>query len=289
MSRPTAFAQAAIGIGFLCGVDVLIKVIARLDVPVPVITFGRYFTGTIVSLALWLAAGRPAITRAMLPAHLLRGVFIAIMASLFFWSLTKLPLAEAVTLSFFAPLLVPALGAMFLGEPMRGRSVAAGLIGFLGVIVTTQGAPSFSGDRLLAVGAVLVAGAAYAGSIVIMRARSGQDGPQVVTLLGAVIPLLLLSPTVVGAALPPPAALGWFVALGLVSTAGMQLLSYAYAKIEAQVLAVMEFTALPWAALFGWAVFGEPVRLQVWAGAAIILAACVWAGREAAPAEVTAE
>jgi uncharacterized protein (DUF849 family) len=38
------------------GVDVLIKVIARLDVPVPVITFGRYFTGTIVSLALWLAA-----------------------------------------------------------------------------------------------------------------------------------------------------------------------------------------------------------------------------------------
>ncbi|MEY2883761.1 MAG: hypothetical protein RL490_1485, partial [Pseudomonadota bacterium] len=73
MSRPTAFAQAAIGIGFLCGVDVLIKVIARLDVPVPVITFGRYFAGTIVSLALWLAAGRPRITGAMLPAHLLRG------------------------------------------------------------------------------------------------------------------------------------------------------------------------------------------------------------------------
>jgi S-adenosylmethionine uptake transporter len=68
----------------------------------------------------------------------------------------------------------------------------------------------------------------------------------------------------------------------------MQLLSRAYAHVEAQTLAVVEFTALPWAALFGWVFFAEPVRVQVWAGAAIILAACLWVGREPAAAKTTA-
>jgi len=82
--------------------------------------------------------------------------------------------------------------------------------------------------------------------------------------------------------------LGWFVLMGLVGNIGMQFLTRAYARIEAQVLAVMEFTALPWAALFGWVFFSEPVRMQVWAGAAIILAACCWAGQERRPATETA-
>jgi S-adenosylmethionine uptake transporter len=51
----------------------------------------------------------------------------------------------------------------------------------------------------------------------------------------------------------------------------------------------MEFTALPWAALFGWLFFAEPVRPQVWAGAAIILVACVWAGRATARVPASAE
>jgi S-adenosylmethionine uptake transporter len=46
----------------------------------------------------------------------------------------------------------------------------------------------------------------------------------------------------------------------------------------------LEFTALPWAALFGWVIFSEPVRPQVWAGAGIILAACLWASRLERPA-----
>jgi S-adenosylmethionine uptake transporter len=56
------------------------------------------------------------------------------------------------------------------------------------------------------------------------------------------------------------------------------LLTRAYAAAEAQALGVLEFTALPWAALFGWLFFGEAVRPQVWLGATVIFAACVWVG-----------
>jgi S-adenosylmethionine uptake transporter len=281
-SRMIAFAQAAAGIGVLCLMDVVVKYLAH-GVAVPVITLARYTTGTILALMVWQWQGRPRLTRKMLPVHIVRGILIGTMALAFYWALTQLPLAETITLSFIAPLLVPPLASLFLGEKMQPRFLAAGALGFAGVVVTAQGAPDFSGDRLLALGAVLYAAVAYAGSSVLLRARAATDGSTIVTLMGALVPMLVLSPAAIGAPLPDLPTLGWFVILGLIGNVGMQFLSRAYARLEAQVLSVMEFTALPWAALFGWFIFGEPVRPQVWIGAGIILAACIWATREPAP------
>lgn len=267
--------------------DAIVKNLA-LTVDVSVITLGRYVAGTVLALAVWQWQGRPALTRAMLPLHLVRGALIASMAFAFYWSLKTLPLAEAITLSFIAPLLVPPMASLMLGETVQPRFLAAGLLGFAGVLVTVQGAPRFDGDRLIALAAVLFAAVAYAASAVILRARAANDGATIVTLMGSAIPMLLLAPAAVGAEMPSMATLGWFGLLGLVGNIGVQLLARAYAHIEAQVLAVMEFTALPWAALYGWLFFAEPVRLQVWAGAAIILAACIWAGREPTAGKVKA-
>jgi S-adenosylmethionine uptake transporter len=69
------------------------------------------------------------------------------------------------------------------------------------------------------------------------------------------------------------------VLAGLLGNLGIQLLARAYASAEAQALGVLEFTALPWAALFGWMFFGEAVRPQVWLGAVVIFAACWWVER----------
>lgn len=280
MSRPTALLQCAAGIGGLCLMDAVVKHLAATT-PIPVITLGRYVTGTMLALAVWQLQGRPAVTRSMMPLHLLRGALIASMAFTFYWSLKTLPLAEAITLSFIAPLLVPPLAALVLGEKMQPRFLAAGALGFAGVLVTVQGAQRFDGDRLVALGAVLYAAVAYAGSAVLLRARAG-DGATIVTLMGALIPMIILSPVAIGAAPVDLTTVGWLIAMGAIGNVGMQLLSRAYACIEAQVLAVMEFTALGWAALFGWIFFAEPVRPQIWAGALVILIACLWAGRQPA-------
>jgi S-adenosylmethionine uptake transporter len=288
MSRPTALLQCAAGIGALCLMDAIVKHLAATT-SVPVITLGRYVTGTVLALAVWQWQGRPSVTRAMLPLHLVRGCLIASLAFAFYWSLKTLPLAEAITLSFIAPLLVPPLASLVLGERMQPRYLAAGALGFAGVLVTVQGAPRFDGDRLVALGAVLYAAVAYAGSMVLLRARAASDGATIVTLMGSLVPMVILSPVAIVAGPVDAVTIGWLVAMGAVGNIGMQLLSRAYAMIEAQVLAVMEFTALGWAALFGWFFFAEAVRPQIWAGAAIILAACLWAGREPAAAGATAK
>jgi S-adenosylmethionine uptake transporter len=276
--RPIAFAQCAAGIAVLCLMDVVVKLLGT-HISVPTIALGRYTTGTLLALAVWQLQGRPRISRAMLPMHLVRGILITAMSVSFYYALTKLPLAETITLAFVSPLMVPPLAALFLGERMRPRYLAAGALGFAGVLVTVQGAPVFDGERALGLAAVLFSAVAYAASAVLLRARAASDGATVITLVAAAIPMLLLSPLAIGQALPSVQTLGWFVALGLIGNIGMQFLARAYAQLEAQALAVMEFSALPWAALLGWVIFSEPVRPKVWLGGLIILIACLWASR----------
>ena len=277
MSSPRPFVLAALGIAALCALDAAVKELTR-SYAVAYAVLGRYVFGTAFALAVWWWQGRPALTREMLPAHVLRGTLITATAFLFFFALTRLGMAEAITLSFIAPLLIPPLAHLFLGERMRGPVVLAAFVGFAGVLLTVQGAPRFDGERALALAAILGAALTYALAAIVMRARAAKDGSTLLTLTSAVIPMVLLSPAAIGAPMPTAWALALAVLAGLLGNLGIQLLARAYAGAEAQALGVLEFTALPWAALFGWLFFDEAVRPQVWLGALVIFAACWWVG-----------
>jgi S-adenosylmethionine uptake transporter len=279
--RNLAMLQCVFGIGALCAMDAVVKALS-LTYAVQFVTLMRFATGTAIAAAVWLGAGRPAIHRAMLPPHLLRGALLAAMALAFFWAITRLPLAEALTIALVAPLMVPPLARLFLGEPMHARAVMAGLIGFGGALVAAQGAPSTQQDHLLAIVAVLFTAFAYALSVIVLRARAATDGTVRITLLAALVPAILLSPLASTGTVPPVADWGWFALVGLLGNLGVQLLARAYVHLEAQTSATLEFSGLPWAALMGWLFFNEAVRPQVWLGAAIIMVAILLVTRPAA-------
>ena len=90
----------------------------------------------------------------------------------------------------------------------------------------------------------------------------------------------LLMPFSVGAA----PMIGGAAVLAIVS---LLLLSWAYARAEAQILIPVEYTAFVWAALFGWLFFAEPVTLPVLAGTALIVVGSLIAAR-AKPVPVAA-
>ena len=73
-----------------------------------------------------------------------------------------------------------------------------------------------------------------------------------------------------------PAIVGSTV-LAIVS---LLLLSWAYARAEAQVLVSVEYTAFVWAAIFGWYIFGEAVSLATLVGTVLIVGGCVIAARQ---------
>lgn len=277
-----AIAFGAAGIAILCGMDAVIKHLVETN-DVLVVTLGRYIFGAAFAIAIWLRSGRPTLTRDMWKAHAARGVVIAISATLFFWCLSVLPLAEVIVITFIAPLLVPFIARTLLGEKLRPRSLIAGVAGFAGVLIAASGGDNFSADnqRLLGIGAAVAAALTYALSITMLRARAGKDGPIAIGVLSSVIPGLIIAlPTIITGDLPPVGDLPDFLALGALAASGMYLLARAYANAEAQVLAPLEFTALVWAALIGIFLFDEIPRPQVWVGAVIIIGACLWGAQK---------
>ncbi|HYD88583.1 MAG TPA: DMT family transporter [Vitreimonas sp.] len=242
--------------------------------------FARYAIGTIFAYGIWVHAGRPVITREMWGAHAVRGFVIAGTAMTFFWALTVLPLAEAVTLSFIYPLIVPFVAWPMLGERVRPASLLAAGIGFVGVLTATQGAPPADESPLhtLGVAAVLVSACLFSIAMVLLRARAQTDGAPIVGLMTSFIPALIVAAPAIAVS-PPPRAEDWpfFVLMGALAAGFMYLMAKAYARAEAQQLAPIHYTELLWASAIGFVVFHETPRIQIYIGAAFIIAACLFA------------
>ncbi|MBI1252591.1 MAG: EamA family transporter [Alphaproteobacteria bacterium] len=271
------------GIALLSAMDATIKFASETNHTL-IVTLGRYVFGAVFAFAIWTRAGSPAITLDMWRAHALRGLVIAISAVTFFWSLTVLPFAEAVAYSFVYPLLVPFAAAAIVGEPVRATSFAAIALGFAGVLIATRGAPSFEQDprHALGIAAVIVSATTFAVAVALMRARARTDGAPIVGLLATLLPgLIVLGPTLAFA--PPPRWADWpvFMLMGALGASGMYLVARAYAAAEAQRLAPVHYTELLWASILGYVVFRETPRPEIFAGAAVIMAACLWSAWQA--------
>ncbi|MFM9865553.1 MAG: DMT family transporter [Micropepsaceae bacterium] len=287
-----ALAFGFAGVALFSALDAAIKQLGLTEHTF-VVTFGRYLFALPFVATFWYRAGRPAITRDMWRAHALRGTIMAVAATLFFWSLTVVPLAEAITLSFLAPLIMPFLASAMLGERLRPASVAASVLGFAGAVVAVMGGSGAAAETgrdpqfyNLGIAALLVFSVAYAYSAILLRARAGRDGSAIVGLLSTLIPgAIMAAPALAFGGAPAAANLPLFVFVGMLGAVSTWLLTAAYARAEAQVLAPLEFTALIWAAAFGYAFFNEVPRVEMWLGAAIIVGACLWSGWTSARAQ----
>jgi S-adenosylmethionine uptake transporter len=244
------------------------------------VVFGRYLFGTVFSLGIWWRAGRPVITPEMWRAHGLRGFVIAICAATFFWALSVLPLAEAVTLSFVYPLLAPFVASIVLKEQIRPSSVVCALVGFAGVIVAMQGAPSsaVAPNHDMGVAAVLVSAGFFSIAMVLLRERAQKDGAAIVGLMTSFVPgVILATPALVFATPPNWNDWPYFLQMGALAAVFMYLMARAYARAEAQQLAPIHYSELLWASAFGYFIFHETPRVQIYLGAALIIAACLFA------------
>lgn len=270
------FAVAALGIALFSGMDAVMKGLA-LAIGTFNAVFWRNLAGVGIGSINWVASGAPKPTRAVMRIHAERGAVTAVMSLLFFWSITRLPLAEAIVLTFVSPLIALFLAAWLLGERVGARAVTGSVLAFAGVLVIALTRGDEGGERdLLGVAAAIGSAVMYAYNIVLMRRQAQAAGPvEIAFFQGLVVTglLALAAPFVASV----PNATHWpAIALGAVlSQASLLLLAWAYARAEAQVLAPTEYTAFIWAGLFGWAVFGERLTPTTIAGAALIVAG-VW-------------
>lgn len=286
-SVTAAFLAACAGIALYSVMDAVMKGLA-LAIGAYVAFFWRLVAGAGIMTPLFLLSKPRMPPRRILGVHFVRSVIIAVMAVAFFWGIARVPLAEAVALTFIAPLIALALAAVFLGEKIGARSVLGSLLGLsgVGVILSGQIGGAHNRETLLGMAAVLVSASFYAVNLVIARHQAQHARPIEIAffqnwmVLGC---LCLPAPWLLS--VPAPGQWPQIAAAAALAIVSLLLLSWAYARAEAQVLLTVEYTAFIWAAIMGWLFFREPLTLLTIAGTLLIVAGCLLAARRGPPLE----
>ena len=275
-ARLLPFVAAAAGIALFCVMDALLKS-ASIQIGVYSALLFRSLAGTALLLPLWLVHVGKLPSRAALRIHALRAAVVAAMAVFFFWGLVRMPMAEAIAISFIAPLVALYLAALLLGERIRRTAVIASLFGIAGVVVIAAGrlgseAGEAQSASALGIASVLASALLYAWNLVIQRQQALLAPPVEVAFFQALFMGLILSVAAPWLLRwPTPGVLLEVTAAAALAGLALVMLTWAYARAEAQALVPFEYTALVWAALLGWMWFGDPVMPSTIAGAALVI------------------
>lgn len=292
-SRPLAipFAVCCVGVALFSVMDGAMKGLS-LSIGLFNALFWRAVVGSVLGLILMLLARQRWPSRPVLRLHLLRGTVVAVMASLFFWAIMRLPLAEAIALSFIAPLVALYLAALLLGERIGREAIGASLMGLVGVGIILSGRMQgdYDWDALAGAVAVLLSAMLFAWNLILQRQQAQLASPIEVAFFQQTVMLALFALCAGAAYLAPPLAAlrpdmpgvdAWaLIALAAVlAFTSLALLAWAYARAEAQYLIPVEYSAFVWAAILGWLAFGDRLTLTTLAGALLIVAGCLVAAR----------
>jgi S-adenosylmethionine uptake transporter len=215
--------------------------------------------------------------------HVWRGIVISMMAFLFFYGLVYLPLAEAIGLSFIAPLVALYLAAALLSEKIGGKAIFASVLGFAGALVIIGGklGGEYSDDVGKGIGAILLSAVLYAYNLILQRQQALVAPPIEIAFFQSstmVCVYLLFAPLL--AVVPTVEVLPELALAAVLGISSLLLLSWAYARAQARILIPVEYTAFIWATLFGWLVFNERVTFTTVTGTVLIVVGCLIAASQ---------
>jgi drug/metabolite transporter (DMT)-like permease len=232
-----------------------------------------------VALMLFIApryGGLTALKSKEIGWHILRAVMAIGAMFGFFYGLANMPLVNALTLGYTAPLLVTALSAIFLGDKVGWRRWSAVIIGFFGVLVMLRPGRS---ELTLAEISVLIAAFCYATQAITTRRLSLTESTMSLAFYAVVGPLLagivLFDPARHWVA---PDSIGWvlFIAAGASSIGAWVGFVNGYRAVSPASLAPLEYVALVGGAIAGYLIWDEVPDAWVLSGAAIIVASGIF-------------
>ncbi|MCT4684391.1 MAG: DMT family transporter [Roseicyclus sp.] len=256
----------------LCFVAVTASVkMVGTGVPAPQSAFLRYALGLVFLIPMW-----PAVRAAALDARTwglfgLRGVCHAVAVILWFYAMTRIPIADVTALNYLNPIYVMLLAVVLLKERLGPWRIGAVGVAFLGTLVIVR--PGF---REVDIGhlAMLFTAVFMAGSYFMAKVLSGRARPQVVVFMLSVVVPVILAPVAWAVWVPIGwSELGWLALTAGFATAGHYTMTLAFAAAPLTVTQPVTFLQLVWATLLGVVIFGEPADGFVMTGGAMIIAA----------------
>ena len=164
------------------------------DLPILQITWARYFFTVVFTLpVMFFFYNKQLVWTDKPKLQFIRGMILLCANICFFYSISVISLAKALTLAFVAPLIVTAFSPILLGEKVGVRRWTAVIIGFIGSLVVIR--PGFV-ELNIASFAALGTGVMYGFYLIITRKLSTSDNPLLTLLLTGLVGAVIISSVV---------------------------------------------------------------------------------------------
>jgi drug/metabolite transporter (DMT)-like permease len=236
--------------------------------------FIRYAFGVLlispVLLRMFAAGVRPS----RLGLHTLRGIAHGTAVMLWFFAMARIPIAQVTAIGFTTPIFTAIGAAIYLGERMHARRIAAIVVSFLGtIIILRPGAVSIELGAL----AQLAAAPLFACSFLIAKKLTQtESSASIVAYMSVFVTLALLPPALLVWRTPTLTELGWLFVTAMLATAGHYTFTRAMQSVELTVLQPFSFLQLVWATLLGYYAFSEVPDAWTLTGGAVIIASVTY-------------
>ncbi len=266
------FWMAVTGLCFVA-VTALVKLLGE-RIPAAESAFLRYLLGLVFLLPMARSLSRLRLSARQWQLFGLRGLLHTAGVVLWFFAMTRLPIAEVTAMNYLNPVYVTILAVFFLGETLAFRRILAIVAALLGALLILR--PGF---RELDPGHIAMLGTAlfFAGSYLLAKILSGQVSAAVVVALLSVTVTVGLAPLALAVWVWPT---GWelLVLFGVAcfATAGHYTMTLAFAAAPVSVTQPVTFLQLVWSVLAGWIFFAEPPDFWVIGGGSLIVGAVVF-------------
>ena len=240
------------------------------------IAFFRTF-GILIIMLVWKGRGLKNLQVQQFKLHMARAGFGTAAMLMMFSAFALMPIADVTALTFTAPLFTTIGAAVFLGEVLKARRIAATLIGFIGaMIILRPGIQDFDTPALLALGAA----ASVSGTMLCIKGLSRTESSNAIVFLNALMmtPLSLI-PALFVWTMPAWETLALLLGTGVGGFCIQQCLTRAFAATEATAVLPFDFSRLLFTALLGYVVFSELPDIWTWVGGALVMASVVYIAR----------
>ena len=225
---------------------------------------------------------RGALKTSRVKAHLVRGMFSVIGTFCTFGALARLPIADVTAIAFIAPLITVIFAALILKEKVHAYRWSAVAIGFGGVILMLM--PYLGNHEALTTSMTL--GLAFAltnavssggATIQIRRLTATESSSAIVIFMTLIVMAVSLLTAPFGWRMPATGfELAILIGIGIAGGLGQMLFTESYRHAPASFLAPFDYSAMLWAFLLGFWMFGEVPTSSVVFGAVIVAGAGIF-------------
>lgn len=269
-SRPVA------GIGWMIVTGVMFVAVTAIvkhvgdAVPAAQAAFLRYLLGVVFLIPMIKPILNAHLTRRQIKLFALRGVVHTVAVILWFFAMARIPIAEVTAMNYLSPVYVSIGAALFLGERLPPRRLAAVGMALVGALIILR-----PGVKEIEPGHIAMLGTAvcFAIGYLVAKQLSGEVSAAVVVGMLSVTVTIGLAPAALSVWVTPTLTqIGWLFLVACFATAGHYAMTLAFAAAPLTVTQPVTFLQLVWAVLLGAVVFGEAVDGWVVFGGAVIMA-----------------